>query len=211
MLMDQNANGTFDDKSINFGNSDRIRIGPKDQRDSRYVGNYIQLASSLYALHVARDGAYIELAEAKDVKYGSVQVPETITELAVGGENGLFTISLDEGKGALPVGTYRLDHWRIERKDNQGADWKLAGRWFDDKGIFSITPDQETALKIGEPIVSTLEDRKEGKEHYFNQRLAGSLGENIELTRNGSQPPAPGIRIKNQDGYYDRKFTLEYG
>jgi hypothetical protein len=211
MLLDQNANGTFDDKSINFSQSDRIRIGPKDQRDTRYVGNYIKLADRLYELHIARDGAYVELAEAKDVKYGSVQVPETITELVVGGENGLFTVSLDKGKGTLPAGTYRIERWGIERKDDQGANWKLAGRWFDDKGIFSITPDQETALKIGEPILSTLEDRKDGKDHYFNQSMAGSLGERIELTRGGSQAPAPSVRIKNQDGSYDRKFTLEYG
>ncbi|OPZ99740.1 MAG: hypothetical protein BWY71_00913 [Planctomycetes bacterium ADurb.Bin412] len=211
MLMDQNANGTFDDKSVNFGDSDRIRIGPKDQGDSHYVGNYIQLAGQFYELHVARDGAYIELAAAQDLKYGSVQVPETITEFSAGGENGLFTVPLEKGKGSLPAGTYRIEHWGVERKDDQGANWKLAGRWFDDKGIFSITPDQQTDLKIGEPIVSTLEDRTQGKEHYFNQRTAGSLGEYIELTCNGSRPSAPSVRIKNQNGSYDRKFTLEYG
>jgi len=43
MLIDYNGNGTFNDKSINYNECDRIRIGVKGTRDTGYVGNYIEI------------------------------------------------------------------------------------------------------------------------------------------------------------------------
>ena len=42
-LIDQNANGTFNDKSLNAAECDRIRIGKKGGRDTCYVGNFIEV------------------------------------------------------------------------------------------------------------------------------------------------------------------------
>ena len=35
---------------------------------------------------------YVILRKAEDVKFGDIQLPETITEFSAGGENGLFTL-----------------------------------------------------------------------------------------------------------------------
>jgi len=210
VLIDHNANGTFDDKSIIFGQSDRIRIGKKGDRDTRYVGNYIEIDGRLYRPEIARDGAFIKLTEAADVKFGSVQLAQTITEFAAGGENGLFTVKLEKGAGQLPVGKYRIDHWTIQRKDKDN-DWKLEGRYFNDKGIFDITADSRTSLNVGEPVVSTLDATKRGDDYRFGQRMQGRLGERIELTRNGGRPRPPKMHIKSGDGSYDRVFSFEYG
>jgi len=96
-LIDQNANGTFNDKSLEADKSDRIRIGEKGSKDSLFVGNYIEIDDVLYRPEIARDGAYIKLSKAEDVKLGNIRLPETITEFSTGGENGLFTLKPEKG------------------------------------------------------------------------------------------------------------------
>ncbi len=79
VLFDYNANGTFDDKSLEAGNCDRIRIGKMDPQDTRFVGNYIKIDGTLYRPEIARDGAFIKLTKAEDVKFGNIRLPESIT------------------------------------------------------------------------------------------------------------------------------------
>ncbi len=211
VLIDQNANGTFNDKSLEARKSDRIRIGKKGDRDTRYVGNFIEVDGVLYQPEIARDGAYIKLTKAEDVKFGNIRIPESITEFSAGGENGLFTLKPENGTGSLPVGRYRVNYWDIEREDERGKKWKMRSSMFSRKGDFEITADKETELSIGEPIISTLKATKSGSGYSFSQNLQGRLGERIELTRNGAQPPAPKLHVKNKDGTYDRTFSFEYG
>ncbi len=211
VLIDQNANGTFDDKSLEAHKCDRIRIGKKGDRDTRYVGNFIEVDGVLYQPEIARDGAYIKLTKAEDVKFGNIRMPESIIEFSAGGENGLFTLKPEKGTGSLPVGRYRINYWAIERKDEKGKKWKLRSSLFSQKGDFEITADKEAELSIGEPIISTLQARKSGSGYSFSQNLQGQLGERIALTSNGARPPAPKLHIKNKDGTYDRTFSFEYG
>ena len=211
VLIDYNANGIFNDKSLNSGEGDRIRIGKKDSRDSRFVGNFIEVEGVLYELDVARDGAYVVLSKAEDVTFGQIQMPETITEFAAGGENGLFKVNLKKGAGELPVGKYRIDHWQIERKDKSKNTWKLTGRYFGDKGNFDVSDSSVAKLDIGEPVLSSMRVQKKGKRYSFNQELKGKLGERIDLRRNGNRPRAPKVHIKSVTGKYDRTYSLEYG
>ncbi len=211
VLIDQNANGTFNDKSLEARKSDRIRIGKKSVRDTLFVGNYIKIDDVLYRPEIASDGAYIKLSKAEDVKFGNIRLPETITEFSAGGENGLFTLKPEKGTCSLPVGRYRVNYWAIERNDERGKKWKLRSSLFLQKGDFEITADKETELSIGEPIISTLEATKSGSGYSFSQNIRGRLGERIELTSNGAQPPAPKLHVKNNDGSYDRTFSFEYG
>jgi len=211
VLIDHNANGTFDDKSLEADKSDRIRIGKKGSKDSLFVGNYIEIDDVLYRPEIARDGAYIKLSKAEDVKFGNIRLPETITEFSAGGENGLFTLKPDKGTGSLPVGRYRINYWAIERKDEKGKKWKMQGEGFSNKGDFDITEVKEAELSIGEPIISTIEPQNRSGTRSFSHNLKGRLGERIELTRNGSRPRAPKLNIKSKDGTYDRTFSFEYG
>ena len=211
VLIDQNVNGTFNDKSLDASQCDRIRIGEKDSRDTRFVGNYIEVDGTLYRPEIARDGAYIKLAKAEDVKFGDIQLPETITDFAAGGENGLFILKPEKGAGSLPVGKYRIEHWAIERKDEKGGQWKLKGSEFSEKGIFDVTQDKKAELSIGEPIICMLPVRQTDSGYSFNRILKGRLDERIELTRSGARPRAPKLNIKSKDGTYDRTFSFEYG
>jgi len=211
VLIDYNANGAFNDKSIEAGKCDRIRIGRKDERDTKYVGNYIEIDGDYYRPEIARDGAYIKLEAADDIRFGKVKMQEAITEFSAGGENGLFAVRLEKGTGELPVGKYRIDYWAIERKDEEGSTWELKGQGFGEKGDFEVNEDGETELSVGEPVICSLGSRERDSSHYFDQGLRGELGERISLTRSGSRPRAPKLHIKSADGKYDRTFNFEYG
>ena len=109
------------------------------------------------------------------------------------------------------MGKYRVNYWAIERKDEKGKKWKMQGEGFSNKGDFDITADKETELSIGEPIISAIEAQNRSGTLYFRHNLKEQLGERIELTRNGAQPPAPKLHIKSNDGTYDRTFDFRYG
>ena len=211
VLIDYNSNGTFNDKSLNAAECDRIRIGEKGDQDTRYVGNFIEIDGALYRPEIARDGACIKLSKAENVQFGNIRLPETITEFSAGGENGLFTLKPERGTGSLPVGRYRVNHWAIERKDERGKKWKMQGEGFSGKGDFDITEVKEAELSIGEPIISTIEPQNRSGTRAFSHNLKGRLGERIELTSDGARPRAPKLNIKSKDGTYDRTFSFEYG
>jgi len=147
----------------------------------------------------------------KDVVYGFVSLPETISELAVESRNNIITVKLNNGIGRLPVGKYYSRLWKIERNDNQGDRWSLSGQIFDNQGYFEVHDGNQTKLNLGEPIVATVGTRKSGSIYSFNQIIKGRLDEYIELTRNGARPRAPKLNIKNYDGTYNRTFSFEYG
>jgi len=211
VLIDYNANGIFNDRSLSSGSCDRIRVGKKDSRDTKFVGNFIEVEGVLYELEVARDGAYVVLNKAENVKYGKFEVPETITKFAACGENGLFDVDPEKGTGELPVGKYRINNWEIVREDENGDKWSLSARAYSDKSNFDVSDSTIANLDIGEPVISTLQVRKRAGKYSFNQELKGKLGERIDLRRNGNRPRAPKLHIKNAKGKYDRTFSFEYG
>jgi len=210
-LVDQTANGTFNDKSHGLWDSDRILIGTEEEQDSRSVGNFLQIDGQLYRPEIARDGAYIRLTKAEDVTFGTINVQEAITEFTAGGENGLLSVPLENGVGQLPVGRYRIDHWEIDRKDDKGVDWTLRGQWFRERGDFEVAEAGETTLQIGEPILSTLEARQREREYVFGQELQGSMNEQITIEREGKRARAPKLHVRGGDGTYERTFAFEYG
>ncbi len=209
-LIDYNVNGTFNDQSADASQCDRIRIGEESGRDSRYVGQFIEVGEKLYRPKIAPDGACISLTEATDVAFGAVRVAGSITSFEAGGVNGLFLCKPENGLARLPAGDYRIGRWSIVRTDDKGARWELQAS--PGSAIsFAVAANQEKELSIGEPIHSLAEYGKSGSFYNFSQNLQGRQGERVTLVRNGSQPPPPKLRIKSRDGAYDRALSFEYG
>jgi hypothetical protein len=240
ILFDYNANGTFDDKSANAAECDRVWIGEVGGQDTpsggnyffpesnrlfqqsvlvlwtgdqhtRFVGNYIEVDETLYRPEIPRDGACIKLTKADDVKFGNVRLPEAITQFSANGENGLFSRKPEKGVASLPVGQYHIYDWAVEREDDKGTRWKLQASGAAAKNAFDVTEGKETVLSVGEPVVATLEASQRKGTYSFSHTLKGRDGERIELTRNGAQPQAPKVRIKSTDGKYDRTYSFAYG
>ncbi|MCK4998489.1 MAG: hypothetical protein KAS23_03105, partial [Anaerohalosphaera sp.] len=210
VLVDYNCNGTFNDMSENF-NSDRILTGPEQKTHQGYVGNFLELDGKLYRLSIAQDGAFLDIAPAPDVAYGTVTMPEAITSISAGGMNGMFKRTVENGKVTLPEGKYRISSWEIARKDDKGAKWQLKGSGFPNTHSFMVSESANASLNIGEPIISKLDTSFRNDVYSFNQGLVGKSGERISLTKVGSRAEAPKVHIRNKTGEYDRTFALEYG
>jgi len=209
MLIDYNVNGTFDDKSLQAGDSDRIRIGAKGSEDTRFVGNYIEVGDVLYRTEIARDGAFVKLSSANDVKFGNIRVPETITEFSAGGENGQFTREMKNGVARLPVGKYCIDYWAIDRKDEKGKSWTMRGSSFSERGNFEVTEGAETTLEIGEPLTATLQVQLNGESYEFEKIMQGPLGEYVSLTSGGQEVRTMWkLAAKNKDGTFAKTYPM---
>jgi hypothetical protein len=209
MLLDYNLNGTFNDKSLQAGDSDRIRIGAKGSEDTRFVGNYIEVGDVLYRTEIARDGAFVKLSSANDVKFGNIRVPETITEFSAGGENGQFTREMKNGVARLPVGKYCIDYWAIDRKDEKGKSWTMRGSSFSERGNFEVTEGAETTLEIGEPLTATLQVQLNGESYEFEKIMQGPLGEYVSLTSGGQEVRTMWkLAAKNKDGTFAKTYPM---
>ena len=213
VLIDRNSNGTFNDKARDAHKGDSIKVGAKED-PSVYVGNYIEVGGTLYHPEIARDGASVKLTRAENVEFGTVRFPETITFFMTGGENGLYILKPEKGIVSLPVGRYRILHWCIDRKDDQGRRWDLRGGTPFNGGFFEVNHEKQTPLSIGEPVMSSLTVQETNAGFSLRQSLIGRLGELVRIDRWGPSRDrlrTPKLRIRNKDGSYDRTFTFEYG
>ena len=212
ILADRNANGTFDDRSLDFGQADRISLAEEGRPAFEILGRLIEEDDRLYALEVARDGAFVVVTPAKDVTLGEVRLPEAITLLRAAGEMGQFSRVPKDGRVTLPTGAYRIDCWAIDRKDAQGRNWRVEGSGFGDKGLFEVRAAEPVRLDVGEPLISTLTaDAGENGAYSFGHAVAGRSDESIALTMEGSRASAPRLRVRDKTGQYDRTFNFEYG
>jgi hypothetical protein len=215
MLLDHNANGVFNDRSVDPGKADRILIGDRETAgEPMTVGRFVDVNGILYELEVAKDGAYVKLKKAQDVQGAPVRVPAGISRVTVSGTNGSFRLKPQDQGARLPVGRYALVEWAIDRKDDKGRPWTAQARFSDfvERAAFDVVEGSGVALDIGEPLVSRLTVRSSAETHSFQQELLGRLGESITLSQGGNERPGPPrVRIRDKDGAYDRTLSFAYG
>jgi hypothetical protein len=143
---------------------------------------------------------------------GTVRLADNITSMVIHGQNGTSARKVENGVIKLPVGEYRVPSWTIARTDDTGARWEMIGMLPPGRSrVFATGRDAEPTLPFGEPVYCTIEARRKGSVYSFEQRLEGRHGERITLTRNGSRPPAPKLRIRSRDGTYDQSLSFAYG
>ena len=213
VLLDQNANGLFNDKAIDLKDCDLIQLGKEGDPDVSLVGNFVQVDENLHRLEVSPNGTWVRLTEATNVEFGAVKPRPggDMTELVAGGENGMLTVKLEKDIGKLPVGKYRVYGWDVDRQDGDGNPWKAKATSFGNPEVFEISEGKETRLDVGEPIVSTIETYRSGAQCTIRHAWRGKADEHIQLTRNEVPPPPAQVHIWNADRSYDRTFTFEHG
>ena len=155
-LIDENVNGTFNDRAADMSDSDCVTV-EGDKVGQRYLGKMLEVDGQFYQIEVARDGAFIKLQKAENVVLGQVRVPETISEFVAFGENGHFVRKPAKGEFTLPAGKYRIQDWKIDRKDDKGAAWELRAYNFNDSARFEVAAAKPVSLEVGEPMRAVME------------------------------------------------------
>lgn len=209
-LIDQNVNGVFNDLGDEPRNADRISFLNREDQD-RMLGQYVEFEDQLFALEVARDGAFVKVRPATDVRVGKVRVPDGLVQFAAAGKMGHFIRKPDQGEFALPVGKYRVEGWRMERKDAQGSKWFLSGYGFGPRADFEVVPDAPVVLKPGDPIRTQLSASETKGQFSFSLRMLGSFGESVELYKGETRPRAPQLLLTSSEGTFRSTNTFEYG
>jgi hypothetical protein len=210
-VIDGNVNGTFNDRSPNPYDCDRVRV-EGDKTEERFLGQMLEVEGQLFKIKVARDGAFLKVQKAENVAFGQVRVPETISEVTAFGENGYFVRRPVNGVFELPVGNYQIYRWTIDRKDDKGAAWTLSGYGFNDSGDFEVAAARPTSLDIGEPVRAVLQAGETTNNWIsFSLHLQGRLGESIEMLRGSERPRGPRLTLANLDGSFCYTNSFEFG
>ena len=218
-LIDENVNGTFNDRAADMSDCDGVAIDG-DKFGERRLGKMLEVDGQFYLVEVARDGAFIKLQKAENVTLGQVRVPEAISEFVAFGENGHFTRKPVKGEFTLPVGEYRIQSWKIDRKDARGAAWVLSAYGFNDSAQFGVAVGKPASLEIGEPMRAALQIEKPmagpdmrvpTNQLGFNLRFEGRYGESLQIMKGDQRPPGPRLTLTSLDGTYRHTNTFEFG
>jgi len=218
-LIDENVNGTFNDRSADMSDSDGVALDG-DKVGERRLGKLLEVDGQFYQIQVARDGAFIKLQKAENVTLGKVNVPESITEFVAFGENGHFVRKPAKGEFTLPVGEYRIQSWKIDRKDAKGAAWVLSAYGFNDSAQFEVAAGKPVSLEVGEPMRAVLQieepttrpgARAAAKQVAFNLRFEGRYGESLQIMKGEQRPTGPRLTLTSLDGTYRFTNSFEFG
>lgn len=209
-LIDGNVNGTFNDLGSNPDDCDRIQVGAENATEQA-LGRLLEIDGQFCRLEVARDGAFIKVQKAENIVLGKVSVPATVTEVTVVGENGQFARKPVKGEFSLPVGAYRVQAWLVNRRDERGAAWQLAGRGFNAAADFEVAADKPAALQVGEPVRAVMEPMESGSEISFSLRFQGGLSESVDITKDSQRPRPPRLTLTSLDGSYRFTNSFEFG
>jgi hypothetical protein len=173
-----------------------------------------------YQIEVARDGAFLKLQKAENIVLGQVRVPETISEFVAFGENGHFVRQPAKGEFTLPAGKYRIQDWKINRKDDRGATWELSANNFNDSARFEVAADKPVSLEVGEPMRAVMQiqeptrqpgARDANRQMTFSLRFEGQYGESLSIMKGNERPRGPRLTLTSLDGTYRYTNTFEFG
>ena len=218
-LIDGNVNGTFNDREADMNDCDCVTV-EGDKVGQRYLGKLLEVDGEFYQIEIARDGAFIKLQKAENVTLGPVRVPETISEFVAFGENGHFVRKPVRGAFTLPVGSYRIQAWQIDRKDDKGAAWQLSAYNFNDSARFDVAATKPVSLEVGEPMRAVMEAQEPSsrlgiqtlrKELSFSLRFQGHYGETLQIMKGNQRPRGPRLTLTSLDGTYRYTNTFEFG
>jgi hypothetical protein len=210
-VIDGNVNGTFNDRSLEPYDCDRVHV-EGDKADDRFLGRMLEVDGQLLRIEVARDGAFLKVQKAENVAFGQVRVPEIVSEFTAFGGNGYFVRKPVNGQFELPIGNYRIHGWKINRKDDKGGAWTLSGYGFNASADFEVAAAKPTVLDIGEPVRAVLEASETTNNWItFSLRFQGRFGESIEMLRGNERPRGPRLTLTNLDGSFRYTNSFEFG
>lgn len=222
-LVDTNANGRFDDKTVVNRDGDRILIDFNDdgkfenyyQRESEvaYVGKYLYVDNVYYGCQVAQDGSSLTLTQ-PEIALGTLQVEEPNVALLLSGPDGRYRYVREEGNGpfSVPVGNYVVQQATVSRKGDDGVLWSLRSDSARGPAV-KIEEGKETTVAVGGPLTATIDVVKNKSVASISLKVKGVDGLAYRVLKNGNEyeAPAPELVVKLKDGDMERRYAFSFG
>ena len=124
MLIDTNANGTFNDRGEDLSGGDVICVGDPSALQVAPVTDYIEVSEKLFGLEVAQDGSFVKFVSLEKRGLGFLRMPPDIARVALSAGRRRLVLDAQAGRTPVPAGSYRVDAWLQVRRDSSGAVWR---------------------------------------------------------------------------------------
>jgi hypothetical protein len=263
VVTDYNSNGRFDDLSgpdanVQYGDGsvylrpgDMIFVNPGPQEayaydptmsDSQhFVAKTIALGGRFYDLRITPAGDTLTV-EPSTLEVGHVSNPQRGYRGMVYGDLGVLKITADaEGRAALPVGSWKLLSYTIDRTGDAQPEGQtgaapsllqtlanavlssaqptrprttmVSARMVGDQAAFAVRSGETTELRFGPPYTPKVTaSYLRGDQLSLGLSLVGVGGEACSnLVVNGARPPKPAFTITDPEGKVVASGNFEYG
>jgi hypothetical protein len=221
-LVDNNANGVFNDLSTTPGGGDRLLIDldgdgkftvntPGDP-ETFPLSKLLQIGGEYFTLEVAPDGSRLATA-VPPLKFGQVRSDSGAFQVMLASGDGLLRLRSDDGQAKVPVGEYRLAMVWLTRTDGQGRRWELLSYGRGEAGsAVKVAEGRTTELQLGPPLQAKARAYVRGREVSFSLQLSDAAGLGVSnITVDGQRPPAPKLRIRSAAGQEIGCYDFHYG
>jgi hypothetical protein len=145
------------------------------------------------------------------VSSGSLHVPPGVKVTLIDSQRRDIEIMGAHEPVQLQADAYRILHWTVERRDDQGELWRLRAKQFTQDDVVQIDEGQEAVLGVGEPVPLFLYKRQEGRGYRFTCDLKGQMGEPVEVSNRRGHAIPPQLLIANVDSSYQQTIDFHFG
>jgi hypothetical protein len=229
-IVDFNANGIYGDsfRSLDFrpqtmgdmvlvdANHDgRFEQSGPISRESLYCGRCIVVDGRFYELAVRPDGSALRVTPA-NAPLVAIRSEYPRLGLMLASRDGILPLDGKDGTVRVPPGDYKVLYWNVEHPTGSGR-WQVSGGTMGDAGnapTLTISERGSAAFRLSRPLVAKVSAAKSGLGGSFDFQfsLATTSGESINnVALDGRQPPAPTLRLLDEQGKEVANLTFHYG
>lgn len=221
-LVDNNANGVFNDLSTMPWDGDRLlldlygdgkfTVNTEESPETFPLAKLLQVGDRYLALEAAPDGSRLATA-VPDLKFGQVQSAAGAFQVWLSSKDGVLRVRAENGQAKVPAGEYRLVMTLLAQTDEKGRKWELTSYSRGEPGPpVKVTESGITELKLGAPLQARAEAYVQGREVSFSLQLTDAAGLPLSnLTVDGQRPAAPKLRIHSAAGKEIGCYDFHYG
>jgi hypothetical protein len=226
-LVDDNANGRFNDRAVLAGNPTGDVLLMDVDGDGKFdpdafagpeyrpCARSVWVEGQYYALDVRADGAGLTVAPAR-VPLATLRSGYANFALMLASAQGTLSVRSENGVAALPLGQYRIVGWQIQQRDAGGTLWSAQGN---SQGsavpapALSVQKVDVVLPRLGAPLVAGLMVQASGaREFRFSLRFSTASGEVVrEVSRGGRRMPEPRLQVTDARGRTIASIPFHYG
>ena len=242
-LGDGNANGRFGDffapmadrkEGQIYGVTDYLFLADSHEQigysHAQMMGRHLVFGKKVFTAEVDIPGKVMRLTPVEE-EFAALSFPAELASLQVyqPETNAVVTILPDGKQAPVPPGDYRLLHYRLSRRETDGAQWEVVGAGTMEGPVVKAPRGASGKVPLGEPFGPKvtvqyygLKDNK--PEAHLNFEIQGSGNEivsdlrlvngksKVKLSSSDSNRPAePTYRMVNAEGEVVASGRFEYG